>query len=157
MKLSEFKNHLNDLTSLEFQLPNGRSVPAHFHITEVGKIEKHFIDCGGTVRKESLVSLQLWESVDVWHRLEPSKLSDIIAISEEKLEIGDKEIEVEYQGDTIERFGLSFGQNGFKLTQKQTNCLAKENCGIPDEKMKVKLSELSDEASSCCEPGSGCC
>ena len=157
MKLSELKNHLNELTSVEFELPNGKAVPAHFHITEVGKVDKHFIDCGGTVREESLVSLQLWESVDVWHRLKPSKLLNIISISEDKLGIQDKEIEVEYQAETIGKYGLSFGENGFKLTQKQTACLAEENCGIPVEKVKVKLSEIGEKVSSCCEPESGCC
>ena len=40
MKLSEIKNHLNFLESVEFSLPDGRLVPAHFHVTEIGKIQK---------------------------------------------------------------------------------------------------------------------
>ncbi|MGA8855051.1 MAG: DUF6428 family protein, partial [Christiangramia sp.] len=48
MKLSEFKNQLSRLKEIAFQLPNGQLVPEHFHVTEVGKITKHFIDCGGT-------------------------------------------------------------------------------------------------------------
>ncbi|MEI7863404.1 MAG: DUF6428 family protein, partial [Planctomycetota bacterium] len=31
-------------------LPDKSFVPAHFHITEVGRVQKDFIDCGGTVR-----------------------------------------------------------------------------------------------------------
>ena len=50
MKLSEIKNQLKKLTTIAFQLPNGELVPSHFHVTEVGKITKHFIDCGGVVR-----------------------------------------------------------------------------------------------------------
>ena len=52
MTLSEIKNKLNKLDKIGFQLPNGKLVPNHFHVTEVGKITKHFIDCGGTVRNE---------------------------------------------------------------------------------------------------------
>ena len=64
MKLSEIKNALKDLSVIAFQLPNGQLVPSHFHVTEVGKVSKHFIDCGGTVRKEEVVNFQLWEAND---------------------------------------------------------------------------------------------
>ena len=42
MKLSEIKSQLKSLTQISFQLPNGELVPSHFHVTEVGKISKHF-------------------------------------------------------------------------------------------------------------------
>lgn len=69
MKLSEFKAALSNLTELNFKLPDGSLVPKHFHITEIGQVSKKFIDCGGTVREENLISMQLWESIDFWHRL----------------------------------------------------------------------------------------
>ena len=47
MKLSQIKNELQKLNTIAFQLPNGELVPSHFHVTEVGKVTKHFIDCGG--------------------------------------------------------------------------------------------------------------
>ncbi len=50
MKLSEIKASLVGLTEIVFQLPNGEFVPPHFHITEVGAVSRHFIDCGGTER-----------------------------------------------------------------------------------------------------------
>jgi len=31
-----------------FKLPEGTYLPAHFHMTEVGLVTKHFVDCGGT-------------------------------------------------------------------------------------------------------------
>ncbi|MBE7630358.1 hypothetical protein F7651_10355 [Tenacibaculum piscium] len=40
MKLSQIKSVLKAL------------VPNHFHVTEVGKTTKHFIDSGGTQSKE---------------------------------------------------------------------------------------------------------
>lgn len=155
MKLSEIKKKLNQLETISFQLPDGTLVPNHFHVTEGGKITKHFIDCGGTVRNEEVVNFQLWNANDYDHRLHPNKLLDIIELSEKVLGIEDLEIEVEYQGDTIGKFGLEFDGKHFLLTNKQTDCLAKDKCGIPVEKPKLKLSEL--QSKNTCVPGSGCC
>ena len=155
MKLSEIKNQLQQLETIAFQLPNGELVPNHFHVTEVGKITKHFIDCGGTVRKEEVVNFQLWNANDFDHRLHPEKLMQIIELSEKTLGIEDLEIEVEYQADTIGKFGLDFDGKNFVLTTKQTDCLAKDNCGIPTEKPKLQFSDIPTGNSS--EPGSGCC
>ena len=44
MKLSEIVKILGELKQIEFKLPNGELVPEHFHVTEIGKITKHFID-----------------------------------------------------------------------------------------------------------------
>ncbi|WP_405397623.1 DUF6428 family protein [Maribacter sp. Asnod2-G09] len=155
MKLSEIKNHLAELETIAFQLPNGELVPNHFHVTEVGKITKNFIDCGGTVRNEEVVNFQLWNANDYDHRLHPEKLINIIELSEKVLGIEDLEIEVEYQGQTIEKFGLDFDGTNFILASKQTDCLAKDNCGIPAEKPKVKLAEVTNEP--CCAPDGNCC
>lgn len=155
MKLSEVKSVLKNLQTIAFQLPDQSLVPNHFHVTEVGEITKRFIDCGGTVRKETVVNFQLWNANDYDHRLHPEKLLKIIELSEKTLAIDDNEIEVEYQGTTIQKFGLDFDGNQFLLTTKQTDCLAKDACGIPAEKPKVRLSEMS--AQSCCSPKSGCC
>lgn len=155
MKLSAVKSALKNLETITFQLPNGDLVPSHFHVTEVGKVTKHFIDCGGTVRHEEVVNFQLWSADDYDHRLHPEKLVHIIELSEKTLGLEDAEIEVEYQGNTIEKYGLDFDGTNFLLTTKQTDCLAKDNCGIPVEKPKVKLSEL--KKAPVCEPNSGCC
>ena len=171
MKLSEVKSVLKELETIGFQLPNGTLVPSHFHVTEVGKITKHFIDCGGTVRNEEVVNFQLWNANDYNHRLHPEKLLNIIELSERVLEIGDLEIEVEYQAEiedsqtqknqpknglqTIGKFGLDFDGKNFLLTTKQTDCLAKDICGVPAEKTKVKLADLKNEP--CCSPDGNCC
>lgn len=156
MKLSEVKKVLKNIEKVTFQLPNGSFVSAHFHVTEVGLISKHFIDCGGTVRKENVINFQLWSANDYEHRLQPKKLLDIIELSEKTLVLDDLEIEVEYQMDTIGKFGLSFTGKHFLLTSKTTDCLAPDKCGIPTDKPKIKLSELQKET-SCCDPNSGCC
>ncbi len=155
MKLSEVTSILGNLTTLNFQLPDGSFVPSHFHVTEVGKITKQFIDCGGTLRNEEVVSFQLWNADDYDHRLHPEKLVNIIKLSQEKLNIGDHEVEVEYQGQTIQKFGLAFNGEAFEMTTKQTDCLAKDKCEVPTEKVFVSLGDLA--AGQSCTPGGGCC
>lgn len=149
MTLSEIKNHLKNLDTIAFQLPNGTLVPNHLHVTEIGKVSKHFIDCGGTIRKEDVVNFQLYEANDYDHRLHPEKLVHIIELSEKALGLEDLNIEVEYQDTTIGKFGLDFDGTNFLLTTKQTDCLAKSSCGIPTNKQKVKLSVLQEKISCC--------
>ncbi|TDE03563.1 DUF6428 family protein [Flavobacterium hiemivividum] len=156
MKLSEIKKQLSTLENVTFQLPNGAYVPEHFHVTEVGLITKNFIDCGGKVRNETVVNFQLWDANDFEHRLKPKKLLDIITLSEKVLGIEDYEIEVEYQAETIGKYDLGFKGKDFVLVNKQTACLAEDACGIPQEKQKIKLSEIPNQSSSC-TPGGGCC
>lgn len=156
MKLSEIKNHLAELEAVNFKLEDNTFVPEHFHVTEVGIITKHFIDCGGTVRNEKVANFQLWDANDYEHRLKPQKLMTIIGLSEKVLGMEDLEIEVEYQSGTIGKYDLGFDGNDFILLSKKTACLANEQCGVPEGKQKVSLSEMTKEASSC-TPGGGCC
>ena len=155
MKLSEVKQILPTLENVEFQLENGTFVPEHFHVTEVGMINKNFIDCGGVIRNEKVVNFQLWNADDIEHRLKPGKLLNIIKLSEEKLGIEDHEIEVEYQSETIGKYDLEFNGKTFVLRNKMTACLAQDACGIPSEKVKRNLSELKPVSK--CAPNSGCC
>ena len=158
MKLSEIKQILTDLDVVIFQLPNKSFVPAHFHVTEVGIVTKNFIDCGGKVREEKVVNFQLWEAGDYDHRLAPKKLNNIIELSERKLNIDPElEIEVEYQSDTIGKYGLEYNGISFQLTSKLTACLAEDACGIPAEKQKIKLSEIGNQTANTCKPGGKCC
>lgn len=154
MKLSEVKQALKGLQAITFRLPNGNLVPSHFHVTEVGKVSRTFIDCGGTMRSENVVNFQLWNATDYDHRLHPEKLVAIISLSESKLGITDADVRVEYQGDTIETYDLAFDGSNFLLEARQTDCLAKDNCGIPEEKVTLPIAE---DSNSCCSPESGCC
>ncbi len=155
MKLSEVKSVLKEAEKIAFQLPNGALAPNHFHVTEVGKITKKFIDCGGTIRHEEVANFQLWNADDYDHRLHPEKLLHIIELAEKVLNIADLEIEVEYQSDTIGKFGLSFNGTNFVLINKQTDCLAKDNCGIPNQ--KTNLKKVPSKSAASCSPNSGCC
>ena len=154
MKLSTLKDALTQCTEIRFILPNGSFVSPHFHVTEVGRISKHFIDCGGVERTEQTINFQLFEAEDFDHRLSAEKLLSIIQLSENKIGLPNAEIEVEYQEGTIAKYGLDFNGANFLLTEKRTACLAEDQCGIP--KKKVALKTIGSENSSC-TPGSGCC
>ena len=156
MTISELKNHLATASKLAFKLPNGNFVPEHFHVTEIALVAKHFVDCGGTERFEKSVTMQLWHSTDTDHRLQGSRLLEIIAMSEKKLGIGDFEIEVEYQSDTIGKYSLGVSNQNFELLAKQTNCLAQDLCGIePIDSNKNQLDHQPQ--TNCCPPNGGCC
>ncbi|MDX1651011.1 MAG: DUF6428 family protein [Brumimicrobium sp.] len=157
MKLSEVKKALENLNELKFKLPGGEFVPDHFHVTEIGTISRHFIDCGGTEGHEKTINFQLWQADDFDHRLAPQKLKNIIELSEEKLGLGNSEVEVEYQMETIGKFDLAFDGKHFELRAKQTDCLSREKCGISEGKQKVSLMDLGNSAGNSCTPGSGCC
>jgi CDP-diacylglycerol pyrophosphatase len=139
MRLSEFKNKLRELDKIKID-----GVPDHFHITEIGIVKKEFIDCGGTNRSESSVTFQLWVANDKDHRLTTEKLLGIIGKAEKEFLIKNLDVEVEYQKDTIGKYGLTYKEDRFFLTNKQTDCLAKDKCGI---------EVVQDD---CCS-GQGCC
>ena len=154
MKISELKGHLGCLKQIAFKLPNGNLVPSHFHVTEVGLVEKKYIDCGGKMREESKISMQLWEADDYDHRLHPEKLVHILQLSEEKLNIPDLEIEVEYQGETINRYNLDFDGEQFLLQSLFTDCLARDKC-VPKQPAFSLQGMISDQ--NVCDSNSSCC
>ncbi len=154
MKLSQVKELLPRLENVSFKLQDHSFVPEHFHVTEVGVVTKTFIDCGGQLRKEELVNFQLWDANDHEHRLKPGKLLKIISLSENMLGMGDLEIEVEYQSQTIGKYDLGFDGINFLLLNKQTACLAQDNCGAPASKQSGAVLASS---SNCCSPDGSCC
>lgn len=157
MTLSQFKAHLAAREAVSFLQTDGQPVPPHFHVTEMGLVTKDFIDCGGTVRSERAVTFQLWVADDTDHRLVSPKLLGIIAMGERIFGSDDLEVEVEYQGDTIGRYGLDFAGGHFQLTAKQTDCLAKEQCGVPELAEVGAFFSLTQSTAGACKPGSGCC
>ena len=149
MTIADLKAALPALDAVRFRLPDGTYLPAHFHVTEVGLVQKHFIDCGGVERRETAANFQLWEAGDYDHRLAPQKFLHILGLSAKVLGPDDSlPIEVEYQQATIGKFGLDFDGRDFVLTPKQTACLAQDACGVPT------LPLLPVAA---CTPGGGCC
>lgn len=153
MKISEFKNIIQSLKYIVFELPGGKRVPPHFHITEIGIIRKTYIDCGGDLRVENLINMQLWYSNDINHKIETTKILKIIQNSEKLLKFQDEEIQIEYQQDTICKFNLEFkGGSTFKLIKTFTDCIDKESCNII-EKPRIRIKKNQTK----CDPTSGCC
>ena len=101
MLLTAFKQSLIELDTLKFQLPNGQFVPSHFHITEVGNVKRNYIDCGGKLREENKINLQLWVASDTNHRLKPNDILEILQLAEKQLGYSNLELEVEYQQNCL--------------------------------------------------------
>lgn len=147
MTLLDLKRNLSTQKSLNFVLPNGDNIPAHFHITEVGLTTKHFVDCGGKIHIDKVVTLQIWIADDLEHRLKPIKLLNIINTYEEVLGGENLEVEVEYQNETISKYALGIVDDNYLLLAKQTDCLAQVKCNIPQPRTTINA----------CTPGGGCC
>jgi hypothetical protein len=156
MKLSELKNYLQHALRLDLYLPDGKAVPAHFHVTEAGLHRRTFLDCGGVRRDDIKAGFQLWVANDVEHRLTPFKWLGIIRKAEPLFDGLDPEVELEYQAETIGRWGLTLQGMKLQLTPLQTDCLAPDHCGIPVTQLNVISTSLTN-AETTCTPGGGCC
>ena len=120
---------------MHWMLPDQSFVPAHYHITEVGKVQKDFIDCGGTVRSATSCLLQVWVANDTDHRLETNTLASIMAVAEPLLATDELPLEVEYEDGVISQYpvaGMEVTPSGllFSLGTKHTACLDPEKCGV---------------------------
>jgi hypothetical protein len=138
MKIAELKNELNKrpAANLRFILPNGDNIPAHAHVTEVARIDKRFIDCGGTQRNDSYCRLQTWFSDDVEHRLTAGKLAKILELAEPILGPDELEVDIEHEVGFISQFPLKSieatpNEITLRLTERHTACLAPEKCKRP--------------------------
>jgi hypothetical protein len=151
MTLEEFAAVLsaNPGAALQLMLPDRSFVPAHFHVTEVGRVQKDFVDCGGTVRSSSNCVLQVWVAGDVAHRLDTTKLAKILHQGMPLFTTTAIPLEIEYDNGLISQYpaqGADVSPTGvvLHLGSKHAACLAPDRCG-------VKLDVLS----SCSTPG--CC
>ncbi len=161
MKLRELKNILaqNPAVNIRFHLPGGEFAPAHSHVTEVARIDKRFIDCGGTLRTDSLCRLQTWSADDIDHRLTAGKLLKIFSLAENALLTDDLDVDIEHEVGFITQFPLrsveaANGEVIFHLTERHTACLAMDKClppAAPSEfsPLKFNFTEAT-QASKCC-------
>lgn len=112
---------------------DGEPIEAHFHVTEVGRVQRDFVDCGGTVRQSVTCLLQTWVGEDTDHRITAGKLLKAFAHAAPVLRGEDLPVELEYETCNVvqlvvasirreaDRFVLQLGS-------KHTDCLAKELC-----------------------------
>lgn len=162
MKITELKIELNKQPAahLRFVLPNGEMIPAHAHVTEVARIDKRFIDCGGTLRNDSHCRLQTWFSDDLDHRLTAGKLAKILEMAATVLGPDNLEVDVEHEVGVITQFPLETveaagGEIILRLSQRHTACLAPDKCKPPAkvigdfDLLKIDFRQM--------QPVSGCC
>jgi len=131
--------------------PDGEPIEAHFHVTEVGRVQKDFVDCGGTVRRVTSCLLQTWVADDTDHRITGGKLLKAIAAAAPILRDEDLPVELEYEACNVVQLRVVAVERGagaliVRLAKKRTDCLAKELC-VPS-----KAAGAGE-----CKPGSGCC
>lgn len=138
MKLAELKTGLNEHpdANIRFLLPNGDFVPAHAHVTEVARVDKRFVDCGGTLRNDSLCRLPTWSADDVNHRLTAGKLAKILEKAGSFLASDDLDVDVEHEVGFISQFplvstSLEANELNLRLTERHTACLALDKCLPP--------------------------
>lgn len=139
----------NPHAALHLMLPDGSFVPAHFHVTEVGRVQKDFIDCGGTRRSTSACVLQVWVADDTDHRPDTTKLAKIIQIGIPLFPSMTVAVEVEYEQGAVSQYPVHHAEvtpSGvlLHLGSKHTACLAQDRCGV-----------VATEKACC--PTPGCC
>lgn len=135
MTVATFKGALAAAPELPLTVlwPDGDPIEAHFHVTEVGRVQKDFVDCGGTVRRTVTCLLQTWVGEDVDHRIAAGKLLKAFAHAEPVLGAEDLPVELEYEACNVIQFTVTAVEREaerlvVRLGGKHTDCLAKELC-----------------------------
>lgn len=132
--------------------PDGEAIEAHFHVTEVGRVQRDFVDCGGTRRTLVTCLLQTWVGDDTDHRITGAKLLRALAHAGPILGGEDLPVELEYEACNVVQLRLvaiapEDGALVIRLAGKHTDCLAKDLC-IPSAR------QAGAETAAC---GPGCC
>lgn len=160
MNLHELKSLLSEHSGLHFRikLPGGSPVPLSFHVTEVGRVQKTFLDCGGKLRESITCQLQIWVGPDYDHRIETGKMAAILNKAVAYLPDESIPVEVEYEDSVISQYTIEGHEVSAEavvlvLAHKHTECLAPELCGLPPLPGAGKTAAPSG---SCCGP-KGCC
>jgi len=160
MTLRDFKTNLrlHPAAQLRITLPDGTMVPRHFHVTEVGHVAKHFVDCGGTFRTSASCVLQVWTAAaqDDGHRLAAGKLSHILNLAVTLLPSEDLPVELEFEAGRVSQFPVEAitgdaAELNLRLGEKHTDCLAREKCGAEGG------GDDAPAESACCGAGEKCC
>ncbi len=164
MTLSQFKILLQDNRGKLFQvaLPTGDQVPISFHITEVGRVEKTFLDCGGKLHTRSTAQLQVWVGPDEDHRIQAGKMADIVERSGQVVPDATLPLEMEYELENgfvsqfpVADFDVSEEAVVLHLGVRHTECLALDVCCPPipaPDSVSLSMAPSSD-----CGCGPSCC
>ncbi|MFT6862030.1 MAG: hypothetical protein ACJAVK_000584 [Akkermansiaceae bacterium] len=135
MTFSTFSRLLADHPAhgIALKLPDGTTVPAHFHITEVGAISKAFLDCGGKSHTEQTCVLQVWVVDDYDHRIQAGKFGGILGKAENLFDTTEIPVEFEHEAPVLTRMPIESHEVdedtiSFQLSYKKADCLAKDIC-----------------------------
>lgn len=112
---------------------DGEPIEAHFHVTEVGRVQKDFVDCGGTIRRTVTCLLQTWVGDDTEHRITGGKLLNAFTHAAPILGSDDLPVELEYETCNVVQLVVASitpeaDRLVIQLGSKHTDCLAKELC-----------------------------
>ena len=109
MKLNELRRLLDrHPTALpRFVLPTGDSIPAHTHITEVGHLDRNFVDCGGVTGKEEKLVLQTHVGDDTDHRLRANRFAKILQLRNSLLPNSDLDVEIEFDCCVVSQYPIT--------------------------------------------------
>jgi len=163
MKIEEFLNLLQTHQDkmLLFEYAPGQLVGANYHITEIKHITIDSVDCGAATDAWKETIVQLWENPSEVGKTEYMSNYKALGILKKVGRIKayqmDSEVKFEYSNalfHTAQLYVNDYEIHGnnllIKLAIQQTDCKAKEACGI-SESIDTE-SQLNN-----CAPGSGCC
>ena len=134
-----------------FVLPDGDSIPAHAHVTEVGHVAKNFIDCGGVTGRNETVLIQTHVGLDTDHRLRADRFAKILQLGERVLPHNELEVEVEYDCCVVAQYPVTAVRSAgdhldIVLGKRRTQCLAQE-----------RRKEAAAPEAGCATATSACC
>jgi len=163
MKTQEFLNTLkeNSTKALLFEYSEGQFVDTNYHITEVKNTVINSVDCGGRADQWNETIIQLWESPEEKGKIGYLKVQKATEIFDrvDAIHAIDKKaiVKFEYSNETFHKAHLEV--HAIEVTSSKvivqlfvtdTDCKAKELCGVPE-------MTLASEQQDSCAPGSGCC
>ena len=150
---------------ITFHLPDKTLIPAHYHITEIGAIRQDFIDCGGEVRADSHLQIQLWLGKDTEHRITASTLLNILSHSESitsKLtNLSQQAIYIEYKA---EQATIKYSITDMQVQNEQDEIINIYTAYLPTQCLAAlrheKEKQVNNSTNSCCNTsscGTSCC
>ena len=162
MKTNEFLSLLQEHTtkSLLFEYKKGSIVGANYHITEVKNVTIDAVDCGAKTDFWKETIIQLWESPTELDKRDFMSADKALAILNrvDSIKPMERDVEVKFEYSNtnfhtaqlfVNTFEVNSDQLIIKLGVEQTDCKAKDECGVP-----VAIGQIEE---STCTPGGGCC
>ncbi len=135
MTLGDFRQALvaSPQLGLRFRLPTGGLTPIHLHLTEVARVEKRYLDCGGTIRTDVSARLQLWAADDTDHRVGCAKALQVLERGAALIGGTDVPMEVECDFPFLTLFpvvgsAVEGAERVCRLADKNADCLAADVC-----------------------------